>query len=480
MLVKARRKRSIVAVLCVAMLNTIGCGIVPEASPPDGPAVAIEVPLLEDQCGVTSAEAEVSASDMNPMGPFALDVSGNSISGLIQGVPAGAAREVAVSAFNAMQLVVYSGTTYVDVARDSVTPAEVTLSRDWGNCPAEGSGTGGAGGTGNIDLIGMLSNDAALTQLDFRVVDAEYSDALEVVVAVGANPSELRLLDPETTAAPSIALSLAPTAVSVSPDGLYAAVGHDAWVSYVNLSTKEVEQVLPVSTVAIDIVLTGDGWVHVFPLRDQWERVRSIELATGDESLHTGNSIRAGSLARLHPTQPAIYVADNGLSPSDIEKYDVAAGPATYAYDSPYHGDFAMCGNLWISQDGSRIYTRCGNTFRASPIQAEDMAYAGALPDVVLIETLDHTSASDLVAMVPGTDFRGEGPDHELRFFDHEFLQFMGATDLPEYHTGDQSYPTHGRFVFFSSDGSSVYTLAQVDASAGLLNDWALIGMKLP
>ena len=71
-----------------------------------------------------------------------------------------------------------------------------------------------------------------------------------------------------------------------------------------------------------------------------------ISLATGEETTSSGYSIYAGTVAKLHPGGKAMYGADNGISPSDIEKYDIQSGTASVLYDSPYHGDYAMCGDL--------------------------------------------------------------------------------------------------------------------------------------
>ncbi len=89
-------------------------------------------------------------------------------------------------------------------------------------------------------------------------------------------------------------------------------------------------------------------------------------------------------------------------------------------------------------------------------------------------------SSTDFVALVPGTDFFGDGPDDEIHFFDHEFLQSLGSTALPQYSVLGNSYTTHGKFVFFSADGSRVYTIVQIDESAGLLKDYALVRMDMP
>ena len=97
--------------------------------------------------------------------------------------------------------------------------------------------------------------------LDCRVVDAEYSGALARIVMVSATPNRLHVFDPLTAVDVPVDLPLAPTSLSVGPDGLFAAVGHDGWVSYVDLSAGSLVKTMPVSTAAVDVVLAGNGFV---------------------------------------------------------------------------------------------------------------------------------------------------------------------------------------------------------------------------
>ena len=71
--------------------------------------------------------------------------------------------------------------------------------------------------------------------------------------------------------------------------------------------------------------MANNKWAYVFPKDDQWEYVRCINLniSTDNEANSTGGSMYAGTKGRLHPSGKFIYGADNGLSPSDIEKYDI-------------------------------------------------------------------------------------------------------------------------------------------------------------
>jgi hypothetical protein len=437
-----------------------------------GSALSLAISIANDQCGIAAADALVTAPDMEPISA-ALEVTDDAIVGLIEEVPAGPAREVRVRAYDSDSLVVYEGSTVADVVAGETTSLTLTLRRNFDNCPGQPVEPG----TGNIDIIGELDNSDGISDgvqmLPYRVVDAEYSASLGRVVMISDSPAELHIYDPATHDSIDVALPLAPAAVSVAPDGLHAAVGHNGWMSYVSLETGELEQTWPVSADVLDIVLAGNGFAHAFPRRDQWVSIHSIDLATGQETLSGGLSIRAGTLAKLHPTQLAIYGADNGLSPSDIEKYGISGGTATYLYDSPYHGDYAMCGNLWISADGLRIFTACGNVFRSSEVRSSDMIYNGALSENTSIRDLSHSLALDRVAVAPrGGFFTPE--ENVVDVYSYEFLNYRGAVTLPDVEAGDQAWPSYGRFVFFDASDSSLIVIVQADESSGLLNDYGV------
>lgn len=317
--------------------------------------------------------------------------------------------------------------------------------------------------------------------LAFRVIDAEYSTSLNKIVMVAAAPAnQLHIYDPVARTNTAVNLNLVPTSVSVSPDGLYAAVGHNGWVSYVDLSAALLVKVMATTAQVSDLVLAGNGYVYAFPRIDQWVEMRSIKISTEQETL-SQKTIYAGTRAKLHPGGTAIYGANVGLSPSDIEKYDISAGAATVLYDSPYHGDYAMCGDLWMAEDGVRIFTRCGNVFRSSPnrlntvtSEAEDMSYSGSLEGVGLIRHLSHSQAIGKVAVIP--DNMGLHSDREARIFNYDFLTFASKVTLPHFvlsPTG--AFAGHGRYVFYNSTGTKYFVVLQADSTSGMLNDFGVV-----
>ena len=344
-----------------------------------------------------------------------------------------------------------------------------------------GTAAGAQGAVATVAGIGNAVFAATatppITALAHRVVDAEYDPTNNRIVTVSANPSRLHIVDPETGAAQTIDLAQVPNAVAVRADGQYAAVGHNAWISYVNLATRQVERVYPVTTDVVDIVLASNGWVHAFPRTDQWETIRSIELATGAET-RTG-TIRAGTLVKLHPSGRYIYGANNGLSPSDIEKYDIRSGAAAVMYDSPYHGDYAFNGDLWISEDGLRVFAKSGNVFRSSEVRAEDLLYGGHLQGMSVVQWAAQSTAAGRIFALPGSSWDAQAAP-ELRVYESGFLAYRGAVALPRFVVPTVgSFAAEGRYVFPTADGQRLYVLVKADNASGIAQDWGIVTYDL-
>jgi len=316
----------------------------------------------------------------------------------------------------------------------------------------------------------------ALARLDHRVLDAEYSKALEAIVMIDEAPNALYVYAPATKAEKKVLLPLPPTAVSVSPDGLFAVVGHNAFVTHVDLTAGRIIKTWPVAAVLGDVVVAGNGYAYLFPVTPSFDTIHSLNLSTGAE-VATGSFIGfEGTRARLHPDGTAIYGADNYVSPADIRKFDITGGATVTGYDSPYHGDYPMCGDLWLSEDGARIFTACGNVFRATSTRATDMTYAGALEATTSVRHLADSAAAGEVLAVPSTGFFGTGhEDEQLLVFASDFLTRKPSVPVSPFITPAGTFTGHGRFVFWSADASRRYALVQADVASAMLKDFAVM-----
>lgn len=167
-----------------------------------------------------------------------------------------------------------------------------------------------------------------------------------------------------------------------------------------------------------------------------------------------------------------LYTADNGLSPSDIAKWDIRAGIAQGLYDSPYHGDYGMCGNVWIKEDGATLYTRCGNTFRSSTVQAQDMTYTGRLTLSSAtygyqIESLSQSDAVDEIALVESEFYdcnignSAECYTH-LALYESDFLNRTALYAIPPITVQGTAYGQRGLFVFHTADGTGKVMISRL------------------
>jgi len=316
--------------------------------------------------------------------------------------------------------------------------------------------------------------------LEHRVVDSEYDRNNDVIITVSEYPNQLHVIDFEAQTIQSVDLVLPPLCVSLRADGAYAAVGHDGYFSYVDLVTPVLVSTYAVTTVAVDIVLASNGWVYVLPLEDQWEEIRCVDLATGEETLSTGNQIYDGTRAILHPSGDYIYGATNGLSPSDFEKYDIRGDTADYMYDSPYHGDFPFLGNIWVSDDGGRLIARSGRVFRAATVEEDDMVYAGSLAGMTRVEWVEHSTAAARVYAFTQEDEGAESPPgYEVRVYTSDFLGILGSAALTQFMVPvepgiGEFFNSVGRFIFVNSAGTRVYALVQAEEESGMADDWAI------
>jgi hypothetical protein len=136
--------------------------------------------------------------------------------------------------------------------------------------------------------------------------------------------------------------------------------------------------------------------------------------------------------------------------------------------------------DLWISRDGTRIFTAAGAVFRSSSVVGNDMTYAGTMSGLGQARAITDdapkgriyafgTTTSPYYWGIPDTDRSGN-----LQSFESATLNSLGSTPLPKIPAGATQADADGWFMFASADGQRLYTLMRAVPSAGLLNDWAL------
>lgn len=315
------------------------------------------------------------------------------------------------------------------------------------------------------------------------ITDAEYSKKKDILVYVSTNPSQLNVFYTSQNKTDVIPLAFIPLSVSISMDANSVVVGHDAHLTHIDLNKKAVINTYDVTCEAFDIVLGNNNWAYVFPKRDQWQNIHCINLSNGNESLSTGSSMYAGSKAKLHPSGKFIYVTNNGLSPSDIDKYDIQGGKATWLYDSPYHGDYPIAGDLWFSEDGKRVFVKGQTTLRLSEEKNIDMTYNGTVGlDTIKnsydqnkkIFSLDHSALSNkLYAISTDTLYWSGRPNMPyVWIYDASNLSYQKKISVKKF-AGNPLTVIEPYFVFVNSKGDQIYVITK-ETESTTSEKWAI------
>ena len=291
-------------------------------------------------------------------------------------------------------------------------------------------------------------------ELSKPIIDAEFDPIGERIVVLAAET--LFTIRPDGDRA-AVELPTQAKALSVSPDGAYAAVGHDWWVSHVDLNEMRLLATHSIPASLGDIVTDGHGYAHVFPDTGQWVSIYSVNLASGAVGQGAPGAVRHRTRARLHPSGAKIYGADTDLSPSDLKRYSIAGGAIQVDYDSPYHGDHPFCGNVWFGPDGKVILSPCGVVVRATDDRATDMHIVMRLDG--LSDQIRHAASSAHGGLwyvaVEGDD---QGVD-QIQTYDMEFGQPAERFDLPLADTvGERRWLAD--FIFASANSQAHYLIA--------------------
>jgi hypothetical protein len=336
----------------------------------------------------------------------------------------------------------------------------------------------------SIPVDGNQQGSVSLTPLDFDVIDATLSRALDRVVVVSDDPPQLRLLDPASAnVTASVALALAPNCVELESDGLSALIGHDGWVTRVSLAQTQarVSAISQVATDAFDVAATG-GKAIVVPARDQSTWFRVVDMATGADA--QGAAIRAGSHTERSPDGQNLFtVLTEHDSDDDMRRMSITDAqkvPVPNSFDYGYGGtDVAthVGHQFWFASDGKRLFGSGAGVFDLHDPTAASFAKLGALQGLSGVRALDHAANRGRIAVVS----REYDPSAEtaVRLFDDSSYMQLASTPLPGFVTANGSVQTHGRFLFLSADATEIYVLVEAVGTQPLSSRFGLVRMPV-
>lgn len=304
--------------------------------------------------------------------------------------------------------------------------------------------------------------------LDYLLVDAEYSTALDRFVILSDLPARLRLHDPGSGTEQTMDLPTSPVAVALSADGLRAAVAYTTTFAIVDLQTRTITSTHTVPLAIYDLVLESTR-VHTFH-RSQSNSgpVHTVNLGNGNVA-ESAWVVSGFSDARLHPSGSAVYTASTSVSPTDIARWEVEADVLTQQRDSPYHGNYDMGGGVWFKSDGTSLITRAGTVFRASTDSVLDMTYLGTLGNSTYNWVAHSAAAARFAALRVEFNAWYSPIAYHFQLHDEQYSMVRDEV-LPDTPHNGSVYLSAGRFVAFNAASTQIYVIARAGTAPGVVH----------
>ncbi|MGQ1946063.1 BACON domain-containing protein [Geofilum sp. OHC36d9] len=213
--------------------------------------------------------------------------------------------------------------------------------------------------------IKVIANAPGISEnihaVDGNIIDAVFNKNTNTLYYVTSSPNKFIAYDVmKRNVQDEILLSKSPTSLAISEDWTRAAVGHNGFISAINLSGNTVTTVYTLNYSVNDIAWAENDW---FCYTQNGESVFGLHwINTADGTLYDDPNqydLDGKSIVKKVPNQPYLIATRNATSPSGFLAYDIATkSKKSYAHMDLY--------NFWFSQNGDYIFSRNLNVYRTT------------------------------------------------------------------------------------------------------------------
>ncbi|MBA5690342.1 PKD domain-containing protein [Rugamonas apoptosis] len=307
--------------------------------------------------------------------------------------------------------------------------------------------------------VRVLAQSAGTLALPFTPLDARYSKSLDQVVMVSAAPDALKIADPFGATIKTVLLPAPSKALTLSPDGRLAAVLHEGVLTLVDLVKAAVVRSSATNGAQTEVFLTNSGIAYLIgQTGGQWANPDVLVLDARSGAVLPAGGVNLGGYfyGTMHGVYSSVYnkalAVSAGLSPVDITY--VSINPDTNAVaevgDSPYHGDYPIGLQLFLSNKEEVVFTSAGTYFRT-----DKLTYMGKLNLNGALISLSQSSGQETLVLAASA---GGYPDYASIYpaayqrYTGALMQASGELTLPVIN----GLPSYGRNIFHSAAGYHV------------------------
>lgn len=264
------------------------------------------------------------------------------------------------------------------------------------------------------------------------------------------SPPEVHVLDPWSPDPEIYELPKTPLSFSSSPDGSELVVGHDGFISIIELQTGEQREV-PVPTEVSSIVHGGNGRAYI-PL--PFEGFGSFDLLT-EEVVEYPNvlGLPFGQYRGFrHPDLPYIFISDTGFSRIALEPDVVPLALET----------IRGSGRVWRSDDDTVMYSADRRYDVFADPDLMDLEEGGRLHALLPNGEAVPANRPESVAHVISMGEVAGLYDRIIRYFDPVDLISPERHTLPQVELDGVCEMSRGRYIFPSGDDETYWVISKL------------------
>jgi len=225
-------------------------------------------------------------------------------------------------------------------------------------------------------------NTENISAVDGNITDALFNKNTNTLYYVTSSPNKLVAYDViGRTVLNEIPLSKAPTSFAISEDWTKAAVGHNGYISAINLSTNTVTETYTLNYSVNDIAWAENDWFCFTQNGSNFPDLHWINTVDGTLYDSPGTYLLDGnSIIKKVPNQPYLIATRNSTSPSGFFAFDIA----TKSEKSYAHMDLT---NFWFSENGDYIFATNSNIYRTTSSTGSTITFDTSISAIGKINT---------------------------------------------------------------------------------------------
>ena len=306
-------------------------------------------------------------------------------------------------------------------------------------------------------------NHSALTEnvkpIEGNITNAYYDKQSDILYLTTTQPDRLLAYDTQNrTIARELSFNHAPTCFRLSEDGYNALIGHNGYITTIDMENFEVIKTIEVGQNVHDIEWANDDWCCYTLKNVQWSNLYWVNLKTNEISYT--DRLYGGCVLYRIPDENYILVAEVGIS-SGVYLVDIDTKEIKNSFRN-------KIGNFWVSEDGTYIFTGDmsasylgGHVFRTSSFltPADNVPFFSRLsPQPYWIPWIDHHATSQSVWVLTPSDFLYSELRVIIQYDDNDYKR-VNTYYFDDYHN---SRLVQAHYVFANKAGTELVAIRNV------------------